>query len=51
MRLYSAPASPCSRKVRTAAIELGIADQIEVVLQMPRDKASSISIPWRASRC
>jgi glutathione S-transferase len=39
MRLYFAPASPYSRKVRTAAIELGIANQIEIVLQMPRDNS------------
>jgi glutathione S-transferase len=40
MRLFSATASPYSRKVRVAMIELGLADKIETVAQSPRDGAS-----------
>lgn len=40
MKLYSAEASPYSRKVRILAIELGLMDRIEVVQQSPRDNSS-----------
>ena len=39
MKLYFAPASPYSRKVRAAAVELGLTDKIELLLQLPRDNA------------
>jgi glutathione S-transferase len=39
VKLYFAPASPYARKVRAAAVELGLADRIELILQMPRDNA------------
>ncbi|MGD9941715.1 MAG: glutathione S-transferase family protein [Burkholderiaceae bacterium] len=37
MKLYSAVPSPFCRKVRICAIELGLADRMEVVAQKPRD--------------
>jgi glutathione S-transferase len=39
VKLYFAPASPYSRKVRAAAVELGLAEKIELLLQLPRDNA------------
>jgi glutathione S-transferase len=39
MRLYSSPPSAYSRKVRIVALELGIADRIEVCAQSPRDNS------------
>jgi glutathione S-transferase len=41
MRLFAVPASPFSRKVRVAAIELGLAERIEQVRQMPRDPTNN----------
>jgi glutathione S-transferase len=40
VKLYYAPASPYSRKVRVAAIELGLGDKLELVMQMPRDNTT-----------
>ena len=40
MKLYSATASPYSRKVRVTAIELGLSAQIELREQMPRDNST-----------
>ncbi len=40
MKLYSANASPYSRKVRVAAIELGVVDRIEIREQAPRDNST-----------
>jgi len=40
MKLYSATASPYSRKVRVIAMELGLSAQIELREQMPRDNST-----------
>ncbi len=40
MKLYSAAASPYSRKVRVLAIELGLADRVQVQEQAPRDNST-----------
>lgn len=40
MKLYSAGASPYSRKVRVLAIELGIGDRVHIQEQAPRDNST-----------
>lgn len=40
MKLYSAIASPYSRKVRVLAIELALANRIDIIEQAPRDNST-----------
>jgi glutathione S-transferase len=37
MKLYQSPASPYARKVRAVLIETGLADEVQEVLQAPRE--------------